>query len=61
MKGVKRDQSEWPRNLDPSYWQSTWGQLTTKVAAFDGDPLIDSRNGKLLVGDLVCDTQSTVT
>lgn len=47
MKGLKREQSDIPRNPDPDYWQSGWGQLLPKLAAVDGGPSIESRDGKL--------------
>ena len=46
-KHVRRANPEHPRILDPQYWHSTWGQLITKLAAMDGGPSIESRDGKL--------------
>ena len=44
---LKRSPPDIPRNPNPDYWLSPWGQLLTRFASVVGGPSIGSREGKL--------------
>ena len=43
----QRAKPEIPRDKNPNYWQSAWGQLVKRLASIEGGPCITSRIGKL--------------
>ena len=44
---LKRSPPDIPRNPNPDYWLSPWGQLLTRFASVVGGPSIGSWEGKL--------------
>ena len=44
---ARRSPPEIPRDPNPNYWLSPWGQLVTRLSSIEGGPSIVSREGKL--------------
>ena len=50
----QRAKPEIPRDKNPNYWQSAWGQLLKRLASIEGGPCITSRIGKRFTVTVNC-------
>lgn len=44
---ARRSPPEVPRDPNPNYWLSPWGQLVTRLSSIEGGPSIESRGEAL--------------